>query len=553
MENTAEVLRLKKIIQTEVFVTAETQRIVSTRGNESNWLFDFRKVLMRPEVLDSLGRVFLERFKDKMPLQIGTLEVAGIPLAVGIAFSLYKQGYEINSFFIRKSRKKSGLLNMVEGDVTDEAVILVDDIINSGSSFIRQVEVLESLGKKVDTIFTILRFRDESYYAYFHEKGITVEAIFTLDDFSESLPVKNLVSKSEVPAPFPFTVDWYFKSENPNYFYVVPKSTPVLDTEKIYFGSDSGNFWALQQSDGSVVWKYKVGLHTKGKSIFSSPVISSGLVYFGAYDGNFYALDTKTGKPRWIFMEADWIGSSPCIAEKLGLVFVGLEFGLFTKQGGIVALDTRTGRKVWESTTKDYIHSSPAYNDKYEIVVCGCNNNTVYAFNARDGKVIWEYVTEAEVKASFSFDERRRLVVFGSHDSYMYALDVQTGVLRFRFKTDQAIYSTPLIWADTVYVSSLDKKIYGVNLDTGLATWEFLTSGRIFSSPALHDDHIYIGSNDGRLYELDPETGKNTAIFQTVERITTKVVGGATTGSLYMQTFANEIFCLSKKHDNKET
>lgn len=551
MENTAEVQSLKKIIQTEVFVTAETKRIVSARGSESNWLFDFRKVLMRPTVLDSLGRVFLERFKGKIPLQIGTLEVAGIPLAVGIAFSLYTAGYSVNTFFIRKSRKKSGLLNMIEGEVTDEPVILVDDIINSGNSFIRQVEVLESLGKKVDTVFTILRFRDESYYTYFHERGIAVESIFTLDDFSESLSVKNLVSKDEAPVPVPFVVDWYFKSEHPNYFYVVPKSAPVLDGEKIYFGSDSGNFWALRQSDGTVVWKYKVGLHVKGKSIFSSPVISGDLVYFGAYDGNFYALDTTTGKPRWIFMEADWIGSSPCVARNLGLVFVGLEFGLFTKQGGIVALDSRTGHKIWEVTTQGYVHSSPAYSEKLEVVVCGSNNNKVYGINASDGKIIWEYVTEAEVKASFAFDEKRDWVIFGSHDSYMYALDGRTGALKFRFKAGEAIYSTPLICNDIVYISSLDKKVYAVNLDSGLVIWEFLTSGRVFSSPVRYNDSIYVGSNDGRMYELDPTTGKNTALFQATERITTKVTGIEYSERLYMQTFANEIFCISKKAGNK--
>lgn len=538
--------RLKQLIEAEVFVTKERQRIVSAQGTESNWLFDFRRILMRGEVLELLGDVFWERYNSKFPLQLGCLEVAGIPMVTGIACRLHALEHPVNAFFIRKSRKKHGLLNMIEGEIDDTKIILVDDIINSGKSFMRQVEVLESLGKKVDTIFTILQFRDESFYSYFLEKGIAVESLFTLDDFSDSLGLHNLGIREEKRVSTPFTVEWYFKSENPNYFYVVPKSAPAVDDTKLYFGSDSGNFWALNQRDGSVTWKFKVGLHAKGKNIFSSPVVHKGVVYFGAYDGNFYALDTATGKPKWIFMEADWIGSSPAIAPKLGLVFVGLEFGFWKKKGGIVALRVDTGEKVWEYTTPDYVHSSPAYDTKSALVVCGSNNNATYALHAKTGKVVWKFQTEGEVKASFAFYDKKKYVVFASHDSYIYILKVKTGELVKKIKTEFAIYSTPLVYGDRVYVGALDKKLYCIDLNTLEISWEFLTSGRIFASPFEWRGHIYIGSNDARLYELDPVSGNNTAVFQATERITNAATVSSDGKRLLLPTFANEIFCLKR-------
>ena len=341
---------LKEIITKEVFIHKGKERFVSPRGTETSWLFDFRRVLMKPRVLRAINRVFLKRFKDILPFQIGGIEVAAIPLVTGLAMALSEKGHDINAFFIRKSRKKDGLLKMVEGKMTEDKIILVDDIINTGKSFIRQVEIAEALGKKVHAVFTILRFRKEAYYSYFHERGIRVVSLFTLDDFTDSLGTSLFQYKKEdeSPVPTPFAVAWYFKSEGADFFYVIPKSRPAIDEERIYFGSDAGILWALNQKDGSVAWKRQVGFAPKAKHIFSSPALYDGMLYIGAHDGNFYCFDATDGSKRWMFAEADWIHSSPCIADDLELVVVGLEFGWWRKRGVIVALDLATGKKNWD-------------------------------------------------------------------------------------------------------------------------------------------------------------------------------------------------------------
>lgn len=539
--------KLKELIAREVFITKDRERIANPDGTESAWLFDFRRVLLQGDTLDLVGELFWEKCGKSYPFQIGGMEVAGIPLITGFALKLRGKGKPANAFFIRKSRKKTGLLRMIEGVVTEEKIVLVDDLLNSGKSFIRQVEVLESLGKKVDTVFAVLRFRDLPYYAYFHERGIKVVSLFELNDFKDSLELKNQVDKEKTPVPMPFHPEWYAKSEKPNYFYVVPKSAPALDEARVYFGSDSGDFWALSQMDGAVAWKYKVGFGAGGKYILSSPLVYEDSVYFGAYDGNFYCLDRKTGKKRWIFMEADWVGSSPCVASDLGLIFIGLEFGLWKKRGGIAAIEAETGKKKWEYAMPGLTHSSPAYSREHGIVVCGCNDFSVYALDAKSGKLLWSFETGGEIKESFAFDEKRGFVCFGSFDSHLYILKTRTGELVHKIKTNEAIYSTPLVHGDFAYVASLDKNMYCINVDTGAIVWTFATKGRIFASPEIIDDKLYIGSNDGRLYELDVATGKNTAFFQATERIVNKIAYNKETKRIFLPTFANEIYCLSKK------
>ncbi|OGM93835.1 hypothetical protein A2935_04125 [Candidatus Wolfebacteria bacterium RIFCSPLOWO2_01_FULL_47_17b] len=540
-------LKLRGVIEQEVFVTKDMERSVNPNGTEALWLFDFRRVLLRAEVLDWVGELFWEKCKNEYPFQVGGIEVAAIPLITELTLKMREKRAPANGFFIRKSRKKSGLLRMIEGELTDEKVILVDDTINTGKSFIRQVEVIESLGKKVSMVFVILRYRDESYYDYFHKKGIKIFSLFTLDDFKDSLNVKNVVDRERKSVPMLFHPQWYWKAEKPDYFHVIPKSTPLLDDTKIYFGTDNGSFWALNQSDGSTVWEYKTLLVSRKRKVFSSAALYKDFIYFGAHDGNFYALDKNTGKRKWVFMEADWIRSSPCVALDLGLVFVGLEFGLWKKHGGIAAIDAETGKKKWEYVLPEYVHSSPTYSKKFGLVICGCNDFSVYAFDAATGKLLWTRKTDGEIKESFAFDEERGLVCFGSLDSYLYVLKTKTGELVRKIRMDGWMYSTPLISSRFVYAASLDKHVYCIDLETGAVVWKFETQGRIFASPEIIGDKIYIGSNDGRLYELDAVTGKNTAIFQATERITNKIVYNAEMETIFLPTFANEIYCLKKK------
>jgi orotate phosphoribosyltransferase len=543
----AKKLNLKEVMEKEVFITRDKEKIVDQNGVDNSWLFDFRRVFLKADILDAVSELFWEKTKNEHPFQIGGIEVASIPLITSFVLKTREKGKVSNGFFIRKSRKKSGLLKMIEGEISNEKIILVDDILNTGKSFIRQVEVIEALGKKVSAVFIVLRFRDLSYYEYFNERGIKIISLFEINDFKNTLNVNNLVESAQIPVPMPFKTEWYFKSENPDYFKVIPKSMPAIDGEKIYFGGDNGTFWALSQSNGNIVWKYKILFGDKTKKVFSSPVIDRNTVYFGTNDGNFYALDSENGKRKWVFMEADWIASSPCIAENLNSIFIGLEFGLWGKQGCLVALDLNTGKKKWEFQMSQLSYSSPAYSIESNIIVCGNNNYSIYGLEAKTGKLVWEFKTDGEVKESFAFDEKRGLVVFGSFDSYVYILETKTGKLVHKIKTNEALFSTPLVHGDFVYIASLDKNLYCIDLKSGAIIWSFATSGRIFSSPEIVNDKIYIGSNDGRLYELDKETGKNTAFFQATERITNKVVYSKELDRIFLTTFANEIYCLKKE------
>ncbi|MDZ4205640.1 MAG: hypothetical protein U1C12_00260, partial [Patescibacteria group bacterium] len=95
--------KLKEIILKEVFVTKDKEKIVSTEGENSTWLFDFRRVLLKPESLNLIAEIFWKHFKDQYPFQVGGQETAAIPLIAAIVMKSRELGTPVNGFYLRKS------------------------------------------------------------------------------------------------------------------------------------------------------------------------------------------------------------------------------------------------------------------------------------------------------------------------------------------------------------------------------------------------------------------------------------------------------------------
>ncbi len=535
---------LRQAIESVVLVKRESGAVIvasEQSGRREDWLFDFRALMLQPQWLNRYAEIFWELYAPKLPFQVGAMETAAISLVSAIVMKGVERGTPVNGFYIRKSRKRQGLMRQIEGTLTDDPIVLVDDLINTGSTFEKQLAVLADTGKKVTDIFTILAFRSEDAYKKFEEKGVAVHNLFTLEDFGMPL-LKNTPPEKGSE----FETVWRYTGPNPSFHTVVQKSAPVIDDTLVYLGCDDGVMRALDQRSGEVAWEFTVGKYPEGKGILSTPALHKGILYFGAYDGVVYALDAKTGTEKWRYDDADWVGSSPSLAPDLGLIYIGLEFGLFGKRGGIVALDMHTGARRWQEKSPALTHGSPLYIREEGIVVIGSNDGICYAYDAKTGQLLWRYATRGDIKVAPAYDPKRRIIFFASMDGKLYALSAQTGEPLYAYETGAAIYSIPLVHEGTVYVASLDKSLYAIDIETSKRRWSFETRGRIFGAPAIVDDSLFLGSNDGCLYEIDVECGTKIGYFQASERFMSKIAYNEKTKSIFARTVANELYCLKK-------
>jgi outer membrane protein assembly factor BamB len=72
--------------------------------------------------------------------------------------------------------------------------------------------------------------------------------------------------------------------------------SPVVFGDLVYVGSLDNKFYALNASNGAVVWNF-----TTGGNVLSPAAVGGGLVYFGSEDFNVYALNALTGEYVWSF------------------------------------------------------------------------------------------------------------------------------------------------------------------------------------------------------------------------------------------------------------
>jgi large repetitive protein len=118
--------------------------------------------------------------------------------------------------------------------------------------------------------------------------------------------------------------------------------------------------------------------------------------------------------------------------------------------------------------------------------------------------VKWRYKTDWAILSSPVIDTDGTVYV-GSNDNYFYAIKPD-GTLKWRFQTGNFVYSTPAIGKDgTIYVGSNLGYLYAIKPD-GTLKWKYLTGNSVYSSPAIGMDGIvFFGSTDKYLYAMQQD------------------------------------------------
>jgi outer membrane protein assembly factor BamB len=208
------------------------------------------------------------------------------------------------------------------------------------------------------------------------------------------------------------------------------ESSPLLDGDRLIFGSQSGLVYALNARNGDVLWTYHAG-----GSVKASPSLSGGLLYFGDYSGHVQAISEQTGRRVWISSsEGALLGSGTfysTAAVIYGRVFLG------NTDGRIYAYDASTGKLDWAVQTGAYVYASPAVTNAPGLgptIYLGSYDGTFYAINARSGAISWTFNGHGRISGSATIVGR--VVYFadlGSHRTY--GLGISTGRVLFQMNT----------------------------------------------------------------------------------------------------------------------
>jgi len=116
-----------------------------------------------------------------------------------------------------------------------------------------------------------------------------------------------------------------------------------------------------------------------------------------------------------------------------------------------------------------------------------------------------------------------------------------------------AIYGTPVVYGELVYIAGYNGKIYAYNTEGLALRWVYPREDYLepfVGGLVAADGKLYIGSENGKVYALDTATGDNLWEFQTGDKIWgTLAVYGDT---LYIGSFDKKLYALNTADGSKK-
>ena len=172
--------QLKKILLQKSVIIGREFKLSS--GRTSNFYVDARVTTLDPEGAFLCGKIFLEMLKDFKIDAIGGYSIGADPIVSSIAVLSYLEKRPIPAFIIRKEEKSHGTRKSIEGNIPlNGRVVLIDDVVTSGSSILKGVEQVEARGCTVEAVMTVID-REEGGRGKIEASGHAFFSIFTKSD-----------------------------------------------------------------------------------------------------------------------------------------------------------------------------------------------------------------------------------------------------------------------------------------------------------------------------------------------------------------------------------
>ncbi|HEX8694790.1 MAG TPA: PQQ-binding-like beta-propeller repeat protein [Longimicrobium sp.] len=178
----------------------------------------------------------------------------------------------------------------------------------------------------------------------------------------------------------------------------------AADERALYVGTRDHRVTALGAADGLPLWSTDVGPGWEHAGLVAGVAVSGDTVYAAAErhhsangffsSGWLVALDRATGRVLWTYRSGDGtdgrtFSSAPTVAGRLLLASD-------RKANAVVAVDRFTGREAWRATgLPGFVGFTMAPEVVDGVVYASSGDRRVYAFRLDDGSALWRTETPA--------------------------------------------------------------------------------------------------------------------------------------------------------------
>ena len=273
----------------------------------------------------------------------------------------------------------------------------------------------------------------------------------------------------------------------------------TLHNNRLYVPTYAGNLYALDTSDGSIIWE-----NSDSPTGYwdSSPVVVENVIYICGHDGVARGINSETGATLWsegITQGVHYIAATPAYAN--GEMFFADQVNSFH------CLDALTGTSVW--SVPGVQHGSPGIADGIVFFGEGADRafGKVIALSCESGDEIWSYQTGGtEIYSSPAITDGvvyiagmdSNLYAFGTGFKYTYLDDLHPQVGENELIVTSYDGGSPLA-ADTINFIVTGT---GINLEPTLLHELTVTPNPFFSSTSIAFSLAHAGHASVTIYDL---------------------------------------------------
>lgn len=179
MEQNTQVERLRELVLEK---SVKYGYFTLASGKETTYYFDGRLTTLWPEGAYLVGKLMFDLIRDAGIDAIGGPTLGADPIATAVSIASYIEGHPIPAFIVRKQAKQHGAQRHVEGHLPEKgSVAIVDDVVTTGGSLLRAIEVVETAGCRVSQVIVILD-RNQGGADEIKRRGYAFAALLSADE-----------------------------------------------------------------------------------------------------------------------------------------------------------------------------------------------------------------------------------------------------------------------------------------------------------------------------------------------------------------------------------
>lgn len=160
-------------------------KFVLASGRTSDYYIDGRITSLDPEGAYLIGNLFMRTIKAWKAAAVGGLTLGADPIVGAVVALSHHIGFPVRGFIVRKQVKDHGAGKLVEGIINKgDRVVIVEDVVTSGSSAMKAVNAAKELGAQVVGVLAVVD-REEGGKETILKEGLKFEALFTATELKK--------------------------------------------------------------------------------------------------------------------------------------------------------------------------------------------------------------------------------------------------------------------------------------------------------------------------------------------------------------------------------